>query len=252
VRAFRWANGRGTDLGTLAGHTGSQAFGLNHAGLAVGYSTGPGGARAVVWPRGGAIQALAVPAGAGATRAYGVNTPGDVVGSAGTGISRQALLWSAGGAPVILATPSGAVGAEAVAINAKKEVVGYAIDLDGRRRALRWSPGAPPQQLATLPGADTSAALGINNAGDVVGMSAIAHGTRAVLWPSGGAVNDLNDLVLGLSGAVLLQAVAINANGAILATGREVTAHAPAHQEAHEFATQVYLLRPAPGTAPAP
>ena len=72
----------------------------------------------------------------------------------------------------------------------------------------------------TLPGGDFSQALGINNRGDIVGTSTSAFGSRAVIWTSAAGLTDLNDLIVP-SAFVLTQAVGINANGVILAIGRD-------------------------------
>ena len=112
-------------------------------------------------------------------------------------------------------------------MNARGDIVGYSADATGARRAVQWTKDGAILDLGTLPGGDFSQALGINSRGDIVGTSTSALGSRAVIWTSADGLRDLNDLVVP-SAFVLTQAAGINANGVILAIGRDAgDTHAP-------------------------
>ena len=98
--------------------------------------------------------------------------------------------------------------------------------------------------LGMLPGGGTSRALGINDRGDVVGSSAAGHDLHAFLWTAAGGLQDLNALI-PRSDFILMEAVAVNARGVILAIGRDGTDDGP-HDHHEEFPVRVFLLEPNP------
>ena len=62
THGFLWADGVMTDLGTLAGMTGSVAYDINEDGRIVGVSYDAGASRAFVWSA-GVMQELPLPPG---------------------------------------------------------------------------------------------------------------------------------------------------------------------------------------------
>jgi len=181
------------------------------------------------------------PAGGRNSVANAVGAGGTVVGSAELGAgrgARHAVAWRHGEAIDLgSAWPNGEGSANA--INALGWIAGdTAIDARGTRHACLWRDGLL-LDLGALGGAWSSAAA-MNDRGDVVGASATPAG-RAAFVRDGDGMRDLNALVEGLpAGEHLLEALAINNAGEILARGE-----GPDGQAWH------YLLRPRPpGGAP--
>jgi probable HAF family extracellular repeat protein len=247
MRAFRsLRTGATQDLGTLPGDTASQAFGINRSGDVVGYSSGPTGIRAVLWPKTGAARALPGLPGSTSSKALAINARGNAAGISQSGSDTHAVRWDR---DVVqdLGTLPRARFSEALAINNKDEVVGSAGDATGARHAVLWERGFAIKDLGVLPGGDSSRALGINDRSEVVGTSESLLGSRAFVWTAGAGMRDLNTLVPSGGGFVLVQAVAINNHGTILALGRDDTGAGPDHgHDAHEFPIRVFLLRPQP------
>ncbi len=135
VRAFVWQNGVMTDLGTLPGHQGSQAYSINNFDVIVGESeTGVNDESAVLWRK---------------------DLNGDwQIENLGTlgGLEAVALRISDGG-----------------------EIVGYSQVENGGTHAFRWSDGAMSDLgTLTYTGASAySSAQGINDAGQAVGFTFI-------------------------------------------------------------------------------
>jgi probable HAF family extracellular repeat protein len=69
--AFLWKDGTMADLKTLPGHNTSEAYDINDRGQIIGFSSGPGEGRAVLWKR-GAIVDLGLPPDAGACAAQAI------------------------------------------------------------------------------------------------------------------------------------------------------------------------------------
>ena len=130
---------------------------------------------------------------------------------------------------------------EAVAINNRGDVVGHSTGAAGTR-AFLWTRDEAMQDLGTFPSGDYSRALAINDRGDVVGTSTSALGLRAVLWTKAGGMQDLNSSIPAGAGFVLATAVAINAQGAIVALGHVDAGHGHGHGN-HDVPTRVILLR---------
>jgi len=196
----------------------------------------------VRWTRAGAAQSLGVLPGGRDSRAFGINDAGDAVGAATAPTGRKhAVRWS-GGSLVDLGTLPGDDDSEAFAINSSGDVVGASTGPRGTHAVL-WR-GGTALDLGTLADGATSRALGINDRGDVVGTSAVGHGLHAFLWTSAEGLQDLNALIPA-SSFVLMEAVAVNARGAILVIGRDGSDD-DAHDHHEEFPVRVFLLEPQP------
>ncbi|MCA1851378.1 MAG: hypothetical protein LC647_02990 [Beggiatoa sp.] len=249
MRAFRSRRATGiVALGTLPGDSGSVAMAINHPGQAVGYSSGPTGVRAVVWTPAGAIQALPMLPGCDSARGQAINDRGDVVGVCDTVSGPRAVLWE-GGAVQDLGTLPGDSASEALSINANGVIVGYSGDPEAQHHAVLWgSGGGPIQDLGTLPDGASSRALAINNRREVVGISEASAGDHAFLWTEQGGMQDLNGLLTSRFGFVLTQAVAIGAQGVIVAIGvDEATSADQRHDhDDHELPLRVFRLVPVP------
>jgi probable HAF family extracellular repeat protein len=245
IRAFFWTGKGGIRaLGALAGDSSSEAFAINAKGDMVGYSSGRAGMRAVRWTRSGAIQILDSLPGATLSRAVAINDRGDAVGTSWGVSGKRAVLWS-GGASQDLGTLPRNSESEAVAVNNSGEVVGSSYEADGTRQAVLWAPGAAIRKLGLLTGGTSSRALAINDAGDIVGAASSLLGLRAVLWTRTGDVTDLNTTIPPGGGFVLMEAVAINQLGVIIALGQDDHGHGLDHEHRHpEAPTRVFLLIP--------
>ena len=247
VRAFRSLRTGGTqDLGTLPGDSASQGFAINDGGDVAGFSSGPTGIRAVVWPRNKAARALPGLPGSNTSKALAINEKGNAAGISQSGSDTHAVRWD-GNAIQDLGTLPGTSFSEGLGINKKDVVVGSSGDATGARRAVLWEPGFAIKDLGVLPGGDSSRALGINERDEVVGTSESLLGSRAFVWTADAGMRDLNTLVPSGGGFVLVQAVAINKKGTILALGRDDLGEGPDHgHDAHEFPIRVFLLNPTP------
>jgi len=173
------------DLGTLPGHTWSDAYGVNDLGQVVGQSVDAEGiSRAFLWSEGEMIDLGTLP-GHVESEAHDVNNAGQVVGQSvdAEWISR-AFLWSEG-EMIDLGTLPGHTESRAHAINDAGQVAGNSYAPDGKPRAFIWIEGEMID-LGVLPGHTQSAAFGINDAGQVVGDSIDAEGmSHAFLWSEG-------------------------------------------------------------------
>jgi probable HAF family extracellular repeat protein len=242
VAAFRWTQKGGAQrLPALPADTTSEAFRINRYGQAVGYSSGAGGIRAVLWSRDGAVQELAGAPKGKYSRALGINSRGDVVGSAGRAPEARAFLWTPSGAKD-LGTLPGDGESEALGLNDAGDIVGWSGGAAGTR-AVMWSSGEM-RDLGGLEGAKHSRARAINARGEVVGDSGNAHRSRAFLWTRVRGMRDLNSLLPAGSRFVLVEAVAINDQGHIVALGREHDQHDGENRYARSDPLRVFLLVP--------
>jgi probable HAF family extracellular repeat protein len=117
-----------------------------------------------------------------------------------------------------LGTLPGDTSSEASAIDNNGDVVGYSKGPRGMR-AFLWTQASGMQDLGVLPGGNSSRALGINDMGAVVGTSTSSSGDRAFIWTRETGMRDLNSAASMTSGAVFVEAHAINNAGQILVTG---------------------------------
>ncbi len=216
--AFLFGQGTMTDLGTLGG-TASEARAVNATGEVA------GGA----WVNGNTeFHAFVYSAGAktdlgtfGGTRseAFGVNDSGQVVGrSSLSGISPQHAFLYSNGAMTDLGTLGGTE-SFAYAINDAGEVVGASFTSTSEH-AFLYS-GGHMTDLAAFGGAGSgSGAYGINNHGQIVGYSITSDLTEhAFVYPAGGKMTDLNQLIDHQAGWTLEVATCVNDRGQIAGIG---------------------------------
>ena len=96
---------------------------------------------------------------------------------------------------------------------------------------MLWpSGGGPIEDLDTLPDGTSSRALAIDDRREVVGIAEASAEDHAFLWTEQGGMQDLNELVTSRFGFVLTHAVAINAEGVIVAIGVD---EAPSAEQGH-------------------
>jgi probable HAF family extracellular repeat protein len=227
IRGFLYSGGTMTRLGTLGG-SGSDAYGINNSGQVTGTSAAPAGAFRAFRYGGGVMTDL----GGTFSSGWAINDAGQVTGDS----SARAVLWSGG-----IVTDLGTLGglySSGRAINASGTVAGAASLDSGLTHAFLYADGAV-SDLGTL-GGDYSEAYGINSAGAVVGTSSTTTAFHAFVY-SGGAMQDLNDLIDPALGITLGEARGINDAGQIIANSGDAF-------------TRAYLLTPlAQGTeAPEP
>jgi probable HAF family extracellular repeat protein len=222
----------------LAGDNCGQAFGINRHGYVVGYSSGPNGSRAFLWTRRSGARDLGILPGGNYSTACDINDVDEVAGTSGSAAGERAVLWTTNGNIRDLGTLPGDTSSEASAINNNGDVVGYSKGPRGMR-AFLWTEASGMQDLGVLPGGNSSRALGINDMGAVVGTSTSSSGDRAFIWTRETEMRDLNSVASVTSGAVFVEAEAINNVGQILVMG------GPMH-ESHMIGEATSLCAPAP------
>jgi probable HAF family extracellular repeat protein len=186
--------------------------------------------------------------GCDSARGLAINDRGDVVGACDTVSGPRAVLWQ-DGAVQDLGTLPGHGASEALSINANGVIVGSSGDPEAQHHAVLWaSGGGPIQDLGTLADGTSSRALAISNRREVVGIAGASAGDHAFLWTEQGGMQDLNGLLTSRVGFVLTQAVAISAQGVIVAIGvDEATSAEQRHDhDDHELPLRIFRLVPVP------
>lgn len=156
--------------------------------------------------------------------ATAINDRGQVVGisgecdqAVGRGSARHAVMWEHGKVKRI-----GDLGGNGwhtpMDINEEGDVTGFSnpeADREGDFvEAFFWSRHRGVKRLGKVAGHDFSQAFGINNRRTVVGRSCGANGCVAVIW-QGDRMTDLNTIIDGPKGGVLVHARHINDEGQI-------------------------------------
>lgn len=246
THAFVWSSGVFTDLGTLAGTTGTNSFayGINDFGadpngrLSSSYETVVGDSdtsvgvtEAFLWNKAKGLVALGS-LGGGESHARAINDLNKITGYSTTaGGDTHAFVWS-NGKFTDLGTLAGTPGSQSLAnaindfdsrLNTQNEtVVGTSNVAGGDLHAFRWSSSTGIVDLGTLAGAAgfNSFALGVSDAGQIVGASDTLSGdTHAFLWDSKNGLRDLNSLIPANSGWDLNEATGISKDGFIVGFG---------------------------------
>lgn len=232
--AFRKRIGfRIESLGTLGGNF-SEARGINSSGVIVGTAQNASQSfRAFRWREGFAMENLGT--FAGISTADDINDSGVIVGGSDDAMGRRrAFRWIEGRGLQDLGVLLGHNASSSYAINGNGEIVGYSSP-GSTFYAFIWRAGQM-SELVGLFNYDTRA-YDINLGGDVVGrswLSSNGNTTQAVIWPGGGAVQNLNNLLVRNDGWVLKEARAIANDGKIVGWGERFGQ------------TRAFLLEPVP------
>jgi len=229
-RAFLYENGTMTNLGTLPnpGPFGSsEAYDINDSGQVVGYSNtmegstdGLARARGFVYEGGSMIDLGTLGITNGGSRARAINNSGQIVGEVESP-SNTAFLYE-NGTMTDLGKRIGALSSIAMDINDSGQIVGGMRSSSDQREAhaFLYDTDGSATDLGTLPGRNHSVAKAINSSGQVVGLSSLDQSESfAPFLYSGGAMTNLNDLILADSGWVLIDATDINDSGMIVGWG---------------------------------
>jgi probable HAF family extracellular repeat protein len=209
------------DIGDLGGGS-AVAYALNDLGEVVGSAVAADGENHPFLYRNGRMIDLGTLGSSGNdwwNSAQGVNNSGVVTG---TSYDAQGnffgFVWKSG-----KMTKMGTLGgswSQAYAINNKGQIAGLAYTKNGSAHGFIANCGSCPlKDLGTFAGSDSTVwGFGINDSGVVVGQSTFAGTYHAFVY-AGGKIKDLNGLIPGTSGWVLIQANGINSAGQIVGMG---------------------------------
>ncbi len=226
--AFRWTEAEGMqDLGTLGGPDSSASF-VNRRGQIAGESfisfspnssTGVPTLDPFFWEKGKMVDIGTLGGTLGIPN--WMNNRGQVVGFsnlAGDQLS-HAFLWDKRNGLKDLGLLPGGMFGSANAINDDGEIVGESDSPNGVFAVL-WKDGATID-LGTVAGDPCSGANWINSQDQIVGFASADcnNEDHAFLWENGGAIVDLQTLLLPGSGVTLIDAIFINDQGEIAARG---------------------------------
>lgn len=226
--AFLYTNGQTLNLGYLPGHTNSEGYAINEAGIVVGFTanTQSGPVLAARWV-GGVVEALDLPPGPSAD-ANDINDIGQIVGYAGGAPGplafTEAFLWE-NGKVTFLGIPPGGTYSKAEAISNNGAVCGLyrfpgpnPFGGDSIRHALAWIDDQMID-LGVLSGFLESQAYDIDDQHMVVGRcwNNFPATSSAFIWRDG-VMTALDDLLAPeFSGYQVSPARAINNIGQIAA-----------------------------------
>lgn len=225
TRAFLYADGKFTILGTLGGRD-SHGGGIDDAGLVSGSSSTPGVApnidgesQAFVY-KGGQLENIGAKMGTRSSLAVGINSVGQIAGLHTINNRSGFFIYDTRDGTFSLFQVAGTGGR----LNDLGQVVGgLSGNDDGSGRAFLLSGGVVTNLGTLMPSHTYSRASSINNAGQIVGISSESFFTRederAFIY-EGGRMLDLNSLIPAGAGWVLNAAGDINEHGQIVGRGR--------------------------------
>lgn len=185
------------NLGTLPGHTRSEARAIADDGIIVGWSGNLDSEHAVLWDEARVIHDLGQLASL-RTRATAINNHGLIVGVAShstgepsTVVTRAWVRLPGGIELQELPVPEGATNAEARDVNDAGLVVGDVL-IGGARRAVQWDVASGTVLDITPAVAQSAQAFAINSLGRVAGHVKASDGSsQAVVWQPGSDVTIL-------------------------------------------------------------
>src|SRR6266496_5940176 len=240
TQATIWTHGRSRPkhLGKLHGGEYSSASAINDAGEVAGGANTAESIVPFVWTPKGPLKRIPLLPGDNCGQALGINRHGHVVGYSSGPEGKQAFLWTRHTGVRNLGVLPGGNYSSASDINDLDEVAGTSGSAAGERAVL-WTTNGNIRDLGTLPGDTSSEASAINNNGVVVGTSTSSSGDRAFIWTRETGMRDLNSAASMTSGAVFVEAHAINNAGQILVMG------SPMH-ESHMSGEAASQCAPAP------
>lgn len=188
-----WEDGLINDIGSGQGGNWTVAYGLNDAGVIVGYSLASDGRNIpFYWNNGSFTELPYLGQGFGLQKAYDINNNGDIVGASRDDSGAiHPVMWKDGELVDYGIFPGNINGgwAEILAVNENGEGVGWGWGLDGRKHALLFKDG-DITQLAEPQDAYTTIAFDINDAGQIVGETYFFDGTtyqtQPAFWTTGG------------------------------------------------------------------
>lgn len=228
------------DLGTLGTGYYSEAWGVNNAGQAVGWSysdfgSGLRGVHGFLYSQADGLVDLTPDSDTGS--ALDISDAGQVTGYKTAPYGYHAFRWQ-GGTFVDLGVLPGFAYSFGWAINASGRVAGNSTSASGNsERLVRFTDGSGLQNLGGV--GEHNSALGINASGQVVGHTG-QSAARAILYTDAAGLQDLNTLIDPSLGWVLLSANDINDAG-------QMAGHA-----FNNFTGQNHAVRLQPMGAPPP
>lgn len=222
--AFRWSAAGGIeDLGAFTAGIASfsSATLINDADLIAGNSDTAAMNRAgFVWTRASGLIDISGPGG-GDAYPYAVGPKDEVAGAfAGpaNGYLFHAFVWTRAGGMLDLGT-AGGTESFVLAMNPRMQAAGVIDFGTDRQHAMAWTRAGGMRDLGTFGGLQ-SRAIAVDGKGRIVGSADNASGDpRAFLWSADRGMIDLNTRLRDApAGLVLDDALAINDQGAIVAT----------------------------------
>jgi probable HAF family extracellular repeat protein len=239
--AVLWSGGAVRDLGTLGAGSYSEARGINNLGEVVGWSytnggNGLTGVHGFIYRDGEGLVDLTAQSDTG--HAEDINDAGQVTGyKTAAGGAYHAFRWQEQ-TFVDLGVLPGLEHSFGWAINDTGQVAGNSTSASGNtERLARFTDGTAPLNLGGT--GEHNVAWGINAEGVVVGTRGESQ-KRAVRYSDAGGLQELNSLIDGSLGWVLLSAHDINDDG-------EIVGYA-----SNSFTGQTHAVRLRPTDGPPP